>query len=91
MNRIRRKDQSIGTYEISKIILSCFDDEKKIDIMDYLLVVIDNYKNTYLNNYSEKLFCQVNCFNFQSNLYSFLSNIWLDISSLRNMKHLKRS
>ena len=91
MNRIRRKDQSIGTYEISKITLSCFDDEKKIDIMDYLLVVIDNYKNTYLNNYSEKLFCQVNCFNFQSNLYSFLSNIWLDISSLRNMKHLKRS
>ena len=30
-----------------------------------------NYKNSYLNNYSEKVSCQANCFNFQSNQDSF--------------------
>ena len=30
-----------------------------------------NYKNSYLNNYSEKLSCQANCFSFQSNQDSF--------------------
>ena len=32
MNRIQRKDHKIGTYEINKITLSCFDD--KIYIQD---------------------------------------------------------
>ena len=27
MNRIQSKDHKIGTYEISKISLSCFDDK----------------------------------------------------------------
>ena len=27
VNRIQSKDQRIGTYEINKISLSCFDDE----------------------------------------------------------------
>ena len=27
MNRIQSKDHRIGTYEISKISLSCFDDK----------------------------------------------------------------
>ena len=30
MNRIQRKDHRIGTYEINKISLSCFDDKKYI-------------------------------------------------------------
>ena len=27
MNRVQSKDHRIGTYEISKIFLSCFDDK----------------------------------------------------------------
>ena len=30
MNRIQSKDSRIGTYEINKIPLSCFDDRKYI-------------------------------------------------------------
>ena len=52
MNRIQKKGHSIGTYEINKI-----DTFKAMDVMDLLLVIRINYKNSYLNNYSEKLFC----------------------------------
>ena len=37
MNRIQSKDHKIGTYEINKISLSCFDDKiyiQKFKIMD---------------------------------------------------------
>ena len=37
MNRIQSKNQRIGTYEIDKMYLSCFDDNiyiKKMDTMD---------------------------------------------------------
>ena len=39
-------------------------------ISSWLLELIIK-KNSYLNNYSEKLFCQANCFNFQSSQGSF--------------------
>ena len=41
MNRIQSKDHRIGTHEINKISLSCFDDSiifKTMDMMDSLLV-----------------------------------------------------
>ena len=31
-----------------------------------------NIENNYINNHSEKLFCQVNCFNFQYTQDSFV-------------------
>ena len=46
---------------------------KTIDEMDWLLVIRVNYKkNSYLNNYSETLLCQANCFNFFSSQDRFL-------------------
>ena len=44
-----------------------------MDVMDYLLVIRVNYKkkNSFLNYYLEKPFCQANCFNFQSNQDNF--------------------
>ena len=42
-----------------------------MDVMDYLLVIKVNYKKSYFNNYSQKPFCQANCFNFQSLQDSF--------------------
>ena len=64
MNRIQSKYHRIGTYEINKMSLSCLDDK----------IYIQNNGNdglangyTYLNNYSEKLFCQtIKYFNFLS-------------------------
>ena len=35
MNRIQSKDHRIGTYEINKISLSCFDDKTYIQISGY--------------------------------------------------------
>ena len=35
MNRIQSKDHRIGTYEINKISLSCFDDKTYIQINGY--------------------------------------------------------
>ena len=43
---------------------------KAMDRVSYGLGRV-NYKNSYLNNYSEKVSCQANCFNFQSNQDSF--------------------
>ena len=37
MNRIQSEDQRVGTYEINKILLSCFDDKiyiQTVDMMD---------------------------------------------------------
>ena len=42
MNKIQGKSQEIGTYEIKKNYLSCFDDKyisKTINVMDKLLVI----------------------------------------------------
>ena len=39
------------------------------------MVIRVNFKNTYLNNYSDKLFRQANCFNFQSNHDSLFVNV----------------
>ena len=42
MNKVQGKGQEIGTYEIKKISLSCFDDKyisKTINVMDKLLVI----------------------------------------------------
>ena len=68
INNIQSKDHNIETYEINKTSLPCFDD--KMNVMDQLLVIEDNRKKRllYLNNYYKKIFCQANCFNFQSNL-----------------------
>ena len=40
-------------------------------VMDYFLVIGVIYKNICLNNYSEKLFCQRDCFTCQSNQDSY--------------------
>ena len=86
MNRIQNKDHRIGTYEINQISLSCFDDKMYIKNNGCDGLALGNYKkNNYLNNYSEKNFCQANSFNFQSNQDSF----WLDILNWKNAKHLK--
>ena len=78
-----------------------------MDVMDYLLVIRANYKkNSYLYNYSEKLFCQAYCFNFFSSQNNFLikqivlifsliraasfSDSWLGILNLKNLKHLEK-
>ena len=45
------KVRKIGTYEINKISLSCFDDKiyvLKMDMMDYLLDVRVSYKNVVI-------------------------------------------
>ena len=51
MNRIQNKDHKIGSFEINKISLSCFDDEIYIQNngCDGLAELI--MKNSYLNNY----------------------------------------
>ena len=70
MNRIQNKYHTIGTYEIKKISLSCFDEKyisKTMNTIDQVLVIKVNYKNKtkkqknekknlYQDNYSEKLF-----------------------------------
>ena len=53
----------IGTYKINKISLSCFDDKLYIQNNGYdasaLAYKSFNYiKNSYLENYSEMIFCQ---------------------------------
>ena len=42
MNRIQSKDHRIGTYEINKISLSCFDDKIYIHLMECLLINTDH-------------------------------------------------
>ena len=64
MNRIQRKDRRIGTNEINKISLSCFDDKIYIQSNGCDELVISR-------KYSEKPFCQVNYFDFKSNQDSF--------------------
>ena len=43
INRIQSKDHRIGTHEMSKTSLFCFDD-KTTDVMEQLLVIRVNYK-----------------------------------------------
>ena len=64
----------IGTYKIKKISFFCFNDKIHIqnngyDEFSWILELI--LKNSYLNNYSKKLFCQAYYFHFQSNQDSF--------------------
>ena len=60
MDRIQIKDHRIGTYEINKILLSCFDDKVCIEkkrmcwISSWLSGLIR--KNSYLNNHFKKGF-----------------------------------
>ena len=35
MNRIQSKDHRLGTYEINKILVSCFDDKTYIQNNEY--------------------------------------------------------
>ena len=71
MNRFQIEDHKIGTYEINYISLSCFD--AKIYVMwwtsSWLLELI--IKKQLYQQLLKKLFCQANCFNFQSNQDSF--------------------
>ena len=56
MNRIQGKDHRVGTYEITKISLSCFDDRiyiQKMDMIYWCLVIRVNHKKQL-----ERLFCQ---------------------------------
>ena len=39
MRRIQSKNQRIGSYEISKISLPCFDD--KISVLQHLVIRVD--------------------------------------------------
>ena len=57
---------------------------KTMDTMDYLFFLALQLiiKNSYLNNYSEKLFCQANCFDFQSNQNSFFLSIYKNLIRL---------
>ena len=61
-------------------------------------------KKSYLNDYLKKLFCQACCFSFPFNQDGFsqayffnfqsvkiLSDFWLDILNLKNIKHLKKN
>ena len=60
MDRTQIKDHRIGTYEINKILLSCFDDKVCIEkkricwISSWLSGLIR--KNSYLNNHFKKGF-----------------------------------
>ena len=55
------------------------------------MVVSVNYKkNSYLNNYSKKLLCQANCFNFQSNQDSFFVRLLAWYVKLQKHKALKK-
>ena len=54
------------------------------------MVIRVNYKkNSYLNNYPEKLFCQANCFNFQSNQDSiFIKHIKFEKRKAISVKNI---
>ena len=65
MNRIQSKDHRIGTYEIHKISLSCFNDKTYIQNTGYDgLVRSWKRKKRFLNNYLKLFFCQAYCFSF---------------------------
>ena len=49
MNRMQSKNHRIGTYEINKISLSCFDDKMHI---------LNNGYDGLTLNYSKQLYCQ---------------------------------
>ena len=53
-------------------------------INSWLLELIIN--NSYLNNYSEKLFCRANCFNFESNQ----DNVFVKHIKFEKLKELKK-
>ena len=75
INRIQRNDHRIGTYEIKKVFclaLMLKYTSKTVDAMISSWLVQLTVKNSFLNNYSEKLFCQAYCFNFQSNKESLV-------------------
>ena len=71
MNRTQSKDNKIGTYEINKVSLSCFDDKIYIQNKGYdgLALGYQSYleKTVTLITILKKLFCQAYCFKLQSN------------------------
>ena len=78
INRVQSKDHRIGTYEINKIFLSCFDNKIYIQkkwmlwIISWVLALI--VKNSYHKNYPEKLFCEANVLFFSLVRAAFLSS-----------------
>ena len=104
MNIIQSKDRRTGTYETNKISLSCFDDKIYIQNSGYdglALIRVKYKKNSYLNNYFKKLFCQAYCFIFFSSqnssfvkhvlIFSLITIAFLSsILNLKNAKHLKK-
>ena len=55
MNRIQSKDHKIGTHQIKKILLSCFDNKIYIQNNGYDILALDYQvewkKNSYLDSY----------------------------------------
>ena len=84
INTISSKDHRIGAYKINKIYLSCFDD-KNIYSKQWLFELIIK-KNSNLNSYLEKLFCQANSFNFQYNQDSYFTK-YIKFKKSRNFKN----
>ena len=69
MNRTKSKDHRTKTYEINKIWLSWFD-EKMIWLISSWSLELITKENSYLNNFSENLFCQAMQILFQFSLWS---------------------
>ena len=72
MNRIQSKDHRIGTYKMNKFLLPHFDDKKYIQNNGYdglalSLVIIINYKNSYL-------FRKVSLSSYKKHYFNLLSS-----------------
>ena len=76
MNRIEGKDHKIGTYEIDKFFLSCFDDKMSIQNNGCDEFALGYYKKTAtsITLFFFKRFCKASCFNFFPGQNSFVAN-----------------
>ena len=86
MNGIQSKDHRIGTYEINKVSLSCFDYKiyiKENDAMDKPLII---KKTVILITIQIRFFVKHIVLIFPLVRTTFLSNIL----NLKNTKHLKK-
>ena len=99
MNRIQSRDHRYERLKSTRFICLVLMIKQWIWwIRTWLLELI--IKNSYLNNYSEKLFCQVNCFNFASSQnslfvkklfnFQFYQDSFFVILNLKNVKHLRK-
>ena len=55
MNRIQSNNYRIGTYEINKILLSCFDGRIYFQSNGYNGLALE-YRNSYFDTYLNKFF-----------------------------------